>query len=53
VLERVVLGLDQNVEARHGLEQRRVSVGDALDVGGGQMETDRDRILSLVKKLTG
>jgi len=53
VLERVVLRLHEHVEARHGLEQRGVGVRDPLDVGGRQVETDRDRILSLVKKLTG
>jgi hypothetical protein len=49
----MVLRLDQHVQARDGFEQRRVGMRDALDVGGRQVETDRDRILSLAKKLTG
>lgn len=49
----MVLRLDEDVEARHGLEQRRVGVRDALELGRGKMEPDRDRILSLAKKLTG
>jgi hypothetical protein len=53
VLERVMLWLDEHVEARHGLEQRGVRVRDPLELGGRQMEADRDRILSFVKKLTG
>jgi hypothetical protein len=35
VLERMVLGLDEDVEAEDGLEQRRVRVRDALELGSG------------------
>jgi plastocyanin len=52
VLKWVVLGLDEDVEAEDGLQQRRVRMRDALDVGGRQLEADSDRILSLAKNLT-
>jgi len=48
----MVLRLDENVQARDGLEQRGVGVSDAVDVGGREVEADRDGILSLAKKLT-
>jgi len=35
VLQRVVLRLDEDVEARHRLEERRIGVGDVFDLGGG------------------
>ena len=53
MLQRVVLRLDEDVEACHRLEERRVRMRDVFDLGGGQVEADRDQILSLVKKLTG
>jgi hypothetical protein len=53
MLERMMLGLDEDVEAGHRLEQRRIGVGDPLELGSRQMKADRDRILSFVKKLTG
>jgi plastocyanin len=52
VLKWVVLGLDEDVEAEDGLEQRGVRMRDAFHVGAGQLEADSDRILSLAKKLT-
>jgi plastocyanin len=52
VLQRVVLWLDEHVEAEDGLQQRRLRMRDALDLGGRQLEPDSDRILSLAKKLT-
>jgi hypothetical protein len=35
MLDGVVLGLDEDVQAEHGLEQRRVGEGEALDGDGG------------------
>jgi hypothetical protein len=48
----MMLWLDEDVEARDGLEQRGVGVRDPLELCSRQTETDRDRILSFVKKLT-
>lgn len=53
MLQWVVLGLDEDMEAEDGLQQRRVRMRDALDVGRGELEADSDRILSFAKKLTG
>ena len=53
VLQRVALGVQQHVQAEHGLKEGRVGVGDALDGVCRQLKADRDRILSLVRKLTG
>jgi hypothetical protein len=35
MLERVMLGLDEDVKAGHRLQQRRVGVGDPLELGSG------------------
>ena len=41
----MVLRFDEDVKAEHGLEQRRVREGDAVEVGGGESETDGQLIL--------
>src|SRR5919109_662567 len=52
MLERMMLGLDEDMEAEHGLEQRRIRVRDAFDLRGRQVEADSDRIFFLAKELT-
>jgi hypothetical protein len=52
MLERVVLRLDEDVEAQDRLEERRVGVRDAFDGRGRKKEADCDRISSFAKKLT-
>jgi Copper binding proteins, plastocyanin/azurin family len=52
VLERVVLRLDEHVQAEDGLEQRRVRMRNALGGERRELESNRHLILFLAKKLT-
>jgi hypothetical protein len=42
VLQRVVLGLDEDMETQDGLKERRVGKGQALDGVSREMEADHD-----------
>jgi hypothetical protein len=52
MLKRVVLRLNEDVQAQNRLEERRVGVRNALNGRGREVEPDCDRISSFAKKLT-